>query len=97
MSENCARDGRAKGAPGRNGCTTLLAGQTFARPASTKALHDPVGRCAAPLMAVAISASSEIARIRLAPAPSYLVQAALALDLATWLEIASIKGGDRQS
>jgi hypothetical protein len=38
-----------------------------------------------------------IARIRLAPASSYLVQAALALDLATWLEIASIKGGDRQS
>ncbi len=31
MSENCARDGRARGPPGRNGCTTLLAGQAFAR------------------------------------------------------------------
>ena len=51
-------------------------------------------QCPAPPMAAAISASSE--SIRPAAASSYL-QAALALAFATWLEIASIKGGDRQS
>jgi hypothetical protein len=97
MSENCARDGRAKGALGPEWLHDLVGRTGFRLPASTKELHDPAVRCAAPLMAVAISARSESRGSGLAPASSDLVQAALALDLATWLEIASIKAGDRQS
>jgi hypothetical protein len=61
-------------------------------------LHDLVAlRRAAPLMAIAISAGSKSGRIRPVPVSGRLVQAALALAFATWLEIASIKAGDRQS
>ena len=96
MSDNCARDGRTRRPAGRNGCTTLLAGQAFARPASTKALHTPVGA----VRSSADGRGHQRERNREDQAGARLklfVQAALALDLATWLEIASIKAGDRQS
>jgi len=75
---------------------TSIAGRLLYPPASTKELRD--------LVALSASSSADgdrhqrefgIARIRLAPASNRLVQAALAF--ATWLEIASIKAGYRQS
>ena len=59
ISGNCARDGRAREPPGRDGCTTLLAGQAFTRRHQRRSCTTPAVRRPAPLMAAAISASSE--------------------------------------